>query len=358
MNKRLKVAVVGLGVGRQHIRHWSALSDLFEVTVVCDPDDNRRNRIATDLDCLGVAEFNDALGESVDIIDICTPPHLHFDMAKQSLLSGHHVVCEKPLVNSLHEVDQLIQIQADSNCQLMPISQYRFGEGVQKLRYLIDQGITGTPFISSIETHWNRGEEYYAAPWRGRWETERGGVILCHALHLHDLLCFILGDVESVYAQVSTRVNPIETEDCAIASLKMKNGALVSSSATLGSRKQISRLRFCFENLTAESNLEPYDPGREPWAFTAKNPTEDHRISEALKAFTPPATMFSGQFIALHEAITKNADLPVTLADARRSLELVTAIYASAAKGQAEQLPITNNHPGYQDWRPPPFRQP
>lgn len=352
MNKRLKVAVVGLGIGQEHLRHWRALSDLFEVTMVCDPDDERRNSVANREDCTGVADYEDVLGGSVDIVDICTPPHLHFEMAKQALSSGHHVVCEKPLVNSLQEVDGLIETQEATGRMFMPISQYRFAGGIQRLKYLVDQGVAGTPYIGSIETHWNRGSWYYSAPWRGRWDTERGGVILCHALHLHDLLCFVLGDVESVYAQVSTRVNPIETEDCATVSLKMKNGALISSSATLGSHKEISRLRLCFENVTAESNLSPYDPGRDPWTFTAKGIEEDRRIVEALRSFTPPASDFTGQFIGLYDAICNNGLLPVTLNDARRSLELVTAIYASVSSGQAEHLPITKSHAGYRDWRP------
>jgi predicted dehydrogenase len=352
MNRRLKVAVVGLGVGQEHLRHWRSLPDLFEISLVCDPDDERRKNVTDRLDCRGVADYNDVLAANVDIIDICTPPHLHFEMAKQGLESGHHVVCEKPFVNSLQEVDELIKVQQDANRHLMPISQYRFAGGIQRLKHLVDLGITGTSYISSIETHWNRGSQYYAAPWRGRWDTERGGVILCHALHLHDLLCFVLGDVESVYAQVSTRVNPIETEDCATVSLKMKNGTLVSSSATLGSRQQISRLRFCFENLTAESNLAPYDPGRDPWTFTAKNTKQDYRITEALRLFTPPASGFTGQFMGLYGSICNNEQLPVTLSDARRSMELVTAIYASASTGQAELLPITSNHSGYKDWRP------
>ncbi len=352
MSRRLKVAVVGLGVGQQHLRHWQSLSDLFEVEMVCDPDDERRNKMTNRLNCMGVADYNAVLDSAVDIIDICTPPHLHFDMAKQALETGHHVVCEKPLVNSLLEVDQLIEAQQLSGRHLMPISQYRFADGVQRLKYLVDQGIVGTPYISSIETHWNRGSDYYAAPWRGRWDTEHGGVVLCHALHLHDLLCFVLGDVASVYAQVSTRVNPVETEDCATISMRMKNGALVSSSATLGSQQQISRLRFCFENLTAQSNLEPYDPGRDPWTFTPKNSAEDRRITQTLQTFTPPASGFTGQFIGLYAAICDQAPLPVTLQDARRSLELVTAIYSSARSGQAEHLPITTRHPHYRDWRP------
>tara|TARA_R110002072_G_scaffold1780_6_gene14708 strand:+ start:795 stop:1871 length:1077 start_codon:yes stop_codon:yes gene_type:complete len=351
MNK-LKVAVVGLGIGQQHLRHWRSLSDQFEVIMVCDPDQARREKVSERINCEGVSDYQEVLASDVDVIDICTPPYLHLEMATQGLKSGHHVVCEKPLVTSLEQIDQLIEVQKSTGYHLMPISQYRFAGGIQRLKHLVEQGIAGTPYISTVETHWNRGSSYYSAPWRGRWETEHGGVILCHALHLHDLLCFILGDVESVYAQVATRVNPIETEDCAMLSLKMKNGALVSSSATLGSRDEISRLRFCFENFTAESNLEPYNPGRDPWTTTPKDVKQDRRITDALQTFTPPISDFAGQFMNLYDAIHGKADLSVTLQDARRSLELVTAIYASAQSGQAEVLPISSSHPLYKNWQP------
>lgn len=352
MKAQLKVAVVGLGIGREHLRHWQSLPDQYEVSLVCDTDADLSQRVADQLGCQGVTHFDAVLDSPVDIIDICTPPHLHADMAKRALASGHHVVCEKPLVNSLKAVDELIAAEAAANRILMPVSQYRFAGGVQRLKYLVDQGLVGQPYISSVETHWYRGSDYYASPWRGRWDTEHGGVILCHALHLHDLLCFILGDVQQVYAQIATRVNPIETEDCATISLKMRSGALVSSSATLGSRQQISRLRFCFEHLTAESNLAPYDPGRDPWTFTASTSRQDARITEALRTFVPPAGGFTGQFMGLYTALQQGIAPPVGLPDARRSLELVTAIYASASHNQVEVLPIDEQHPGYSNWQP------
>src|SRR6202035_3021383 len=72
--------------------------------------------------------------------------------------------------------------------------------------------------------------------------------------------------------RTATRVNPIEVEDCAVASLEMKSGALVSLAATLGSQKEISRLRFCFEHVTFERSLEPYRPGDDPWAIIPASP--------------------------------------------------------------------------------------
>ena len=77
-------------------------------------------------------------------------------------------------------------------------------------------------------------------------ETERGGVLLMHAIHSHDLMTWLIGPVASVFARTATRVNPVEVEDCAVASLVMQSGALASFAATLGSQREISRLRLCF----------------------------------------------------------------------------------------------------------------
>ncbi|MEM7016999.1 MAG: Gfo/Idh/MocA family oxidoreductase [Pseudomonadota bacterium] len=351
---KLKVAIVGLGIGRQHIRHYQALADYYDITLICDSDAARLAEIGQSLDCLKTLSFDDVLSAEVDIVDICTPPHLHFEMAKQALEAGHHVICEKPLVNSLEEVDQLIALTAKADRQLMPISQYRFGAGIQRLKYLVEQGVAGKPYLASIETHWSRGADYYAVPWRGRWETERGGVQLGHALHNHDLMCFILGDVATVHAMADTRVNPIETEDCAVVNFLMTNGSLVSSSSTLGSYQQISRLRFCFEHLTVESNHSPYDPGREPWTITPANTAVDKRISECLVDFAPPPQSYAGQFSGFHRTLTEGRDTapPVTLQDARRGLELITAMYQSRQSGIVVALPISPGDKGYSDWRP------
>lgn len=89
-------------------------------------------------------------------------------------------------------------------------------------------------------------------------------MLLSQAIHSHDLLTYLMGPVASVFARTATRVNPVEVEDCAVASLVMQSGALVSLSATLGSQNEISRLRLCFEHVTFESSQSPYSPGDDP----------------------------------------------------------------------------------------------
>jgi predicted dehydrogenase len=158
--------------------------------------------------------------------------------------------------------------------------------------------------------------------------------------------------VASVFACTATRVNRIEVEDCAVASLLMRNGALASLAATLGSHREISRLRLCFEQVTFESSLAPYSPGDDPWQIVPASPEVEQRIAEALADYRPLPPRYAGQFGAYREALTTGAPLPVTLADARASLELITALYHSAATGVPVTLPIEPDHPSYGGWPP------
>ena len=108
-----------------------------------------------------------------------------------------------------------------------------------------------------------------------------------HAIHNHDLVTWLMGPAASVFAQTATRVNPVEVEDCAVASLSMRNGALVSLAATLGSQREISRLRLCFEQVTFESPTAPYSLGDDPWEIIAASPETEARIADALADLGP-----------------------------------------------------------------------
>ena len=354
MSDRLRVGVVGCGVGQAHIRAYQSLPEQFQVAAVCDVDKARAREVARGYHIphvfTNLAEL--CLMDDLDLVDVCTPSHLHFSQVQQVLAASKHAVCEKPVAGSLKEVDALMQAEAQSGRRVMPIFQYRFGHGLQKLKLLIEEGVAGRAFLTTVETAWRRRADYYAAPWRGKWETELGGALVTLAIHAHDALYYVLGPAKSVFAQVATMVNPIETEDSVSASLEMADGSLASLSVTTGSAEQISRHRFCFSNLTAESNTRPYDNTAGPWTFTGDSPELERRIEEVLARFVPLPEGFVGQFYRFHRALRDNAELPVTLADARASLELITAIYHSAQTGEAVTLPIGQDHPKYANWRP------
>ncbi len=355
MSDRLHVAVAGLGIGSEHVRSYRALPELYDLVAVCDPDAARAERVAKQFEVPRiVGGFEELLAlPELDVVDVCTPPHLHYEHASRALEAGKHVVCEKPLAGSLAQADALAGVEKRSGRRLTPIFQYRFGAGLMKLRHLVEKGVAGRHYLTTIEIAWRRGLDYYgAAPWRGRFETELGGILVSHAIHAHDMLTHVVGPVRSVFARIATRVNPVETEDCASLSLEMADGSLATSAATLGSHKEITRLRFCFEHLTAESNPAPYVPSFEPWTITPASPEVGLEIEAALDDFEPGHQWFPGQLARFHAALRTGGELPVTIADARAALELVTAAYHGAETGRSVELPIGSDHPKYASWLP------
>ncbi len=351
---RLKVAVVGSGIGKFHIRAFQSLPDQYDLVAICDIDQAKAEQVAQEFGIpQAVTDFLTLCKDTeLDVIDICTPPFLHGTQIKEALSAGKHVICEKPLVGSVREVDEIIQHEAQSGKRVMPIFQYRFGTGLQKLKYLVNRGLAGTAYLSTVETAWRRRAPYYDVPWRGKWETELGGALLSQAIHAHDMLSYILGAIKSVFARTATRVNRIEVEDCAAVSLEMADGSLATLSVTLGSPVEITRHRFCFSNLTAESNLLPYSNSAEPWTFSPDTPEAHEQIQDALAQYVPQPEGFEGQFLRFYNALRDGTELPVTLGDARASLELITAMYYSAETRQPVELPINANHPRYASWLP------
>jgi predicted dehydrogenase len=352
---RLRVAIAGVGIGRQHLTAFRSLPECFDVTLLCDIDAERRNAVANEFGVARTtASFDEVLAaDGVDVVDICTPQSLHYAQVRAALAARRHVICEKPVVGSLSECDVLIDAERASGVRVMPVFQYRFGVGLQKLLHLIDRRVTGIHYLSTAETTWRRGPAYFNTPWRGTLAQAMGGCLLTQAIHALDALTLALGDVRKVYATTTTRVNAVETEDCAAASLTFVDGSLASFAVTLGSADDTSRLRFHFENLTAQSSLAPYTMTAEPWSFLPANEQAAARITEALADFEAKREGFAGQFQRFHDALTDGGEIPVTLADARKSLELLTALYHSAATGTQVELPIASNHPAYRGWLDP-----
>jgi predicted dehydrogenase len=354
MSETIKVAIIGAGIGREHLAGYKALPDRFQVVTICDIDTARAEEICGGDKAISItSEFDSVLAnEDIDLIDICLPPHLHFDMSMKALAAGKHVVCEKPLVNSLREADLLAEQAKKYGKLLFPVFQYRFGPALSKLKALIDAGLAGKPLVASIETHWNREADYYANPWRGTWKGEQGGAILGHAIHNHDLLCAIFGGVAKLNAFVDTRVNDIEVEDCASISFVMESGALATSSITLGAATDTSRLRFVFENLTATSGTSPYRPAEDEWTFEARGSVTQADVDAVISKVDFAHAGFAGFFEALADCLQNDGKNAVLIEDGRRSLEIVSMMYQSARSCTPVQAPIKEGDAFYNGWAP------
>lgn len=348
------VAIIGAGIGAQHLSGYRALPRRFVVKAICDLDLERARSVAGDDTSIRLTtDLDEVLAdESIQLIDVCLPPHLHFPVTLKAHAAGKDVVCEKPLVRSLEEANALIDSVKKTGRGVFPVFQYRFGQAMRQLRALIDAGLAGKAFVASSEVHWNRGASYYDIPWRGTWKGECGGAILGHAIHAHDLLCHVLGPVDEVFAMADTRVNTIETEDCAALSFRMKSGALATSSVTLGAAEDTSRLRFCFEGFTAESGALPYRPAEDTWRFIARAPTTQDQIDAVLATVADGENGFAGFVEAIADAMEGRGGKEVTVHDGLQSIELVTAIYRSVREGKPVRLSDAAEGEWIKGWAP------
>src|SRR5260370_34231836 len=185
MDARLKVGVVGAGIGKAHIAAYRQLPQLYAVEAVCDLDVDRAAAVAAEHDIRVIAPDSETLlSLDLDIVDLCTPSSQHFEQTARVLQAGRHVVVEKPIARSLAEVDQLAEIEQRSGRRVSPVFQYRFGNGLARLAHLKLKGLAGRPHVATVETHLRRRPDYYAAQaTRGRWTGDLGADAVAHGMH-------------------------------------------------------------------------------------------------------------------------------------------------------------------------------
>jgi predicted dehydrogenase len=353
MTQRIRVAVAGGGIGKAHMVAYAKLTDLFDVRYICDLNDQKAREAAELIPGCGVTgDINEVLADpEVDLFDNCLPPHLHAPMSIAALEAGKHVICEKPIAGSLLDVDRMAEAAARSGRQVFPVFQYRYGPGYRAAHELKTRGLLGKPYVISLETHWQRGPDYYAEPWRGTWKGELGGAIVSHACHIHNLTTHLAGDITEVAVFLDTRVNPIESEDCAAITMRTAEGALVTSSLTLGAAGNSSRFRACFEHVMMTSSTEAYRIGGGDWRFEATDPARQAEIDAIVAGFSDGLERFSGMFTEIHARLNGKPDIFLpSMEEGRHSIELMAALYDSARNGRVVRLPLAADHPLHQGW--------
>jgi len=165
----------------------------------------------------------------VDVVHICTPHYLHAPMCIDSLRAGKHVLVEKPLAENVNNADKIVnEIDSHPEKHLGVVFQNRYNDTSLKAKEIIENGDIGEiKGIKGIVT-WYRSDEYYKQDeWRGKWETEGGGVLINQSIHTLDLVQWLAGDLKAVKGNFETRVlESVEVEDTADATLFFENGAI------------------------------------------------------------------------------------------------------------------------------------
>lgn len=329
---RLRSAIIGTGgIAHAHAQAIAALGDRMQLVAVSDIDTARAREFAS---TYGVERTHRTAEElftagGVDLVHICTPPQTHATLAIASMRAGIPALVEKPTALSLAEMDEIARVEAETAVPTLTVFQHRFGPAVRHLRRLVESGELGRPLVATCETLWFRSDDYFAVPWRGRWEVEGGGPTMGHGIHQFDVLLAVFGPWAEVTAVAARQLRPTDTEDVSAALVRFANGAVATVVNSLVSPRESSRLRFDFERATVEvEHVYGYDGS--DWTIT---PAPGHdELSEvwAAGAASPDRSSHRDQFAAIVDAFAAGATPEVSVADARRTLEFAAATYASA----------------------------
>jgi len=239
--QNLRVALVGCGrVGIKHIEAILKLDDSLQLFALVDSDkrasaallekfrvSDRKSshrlsnvKIFSSLDAL-------LLAEPPDIVAITLPSGLHYEAARKALLSGCHVLLEKPMTLRASEAKELFEISGSTGKHIAMGHIYRYLPVMEQLHNDFSEGKWGRISHGSVVVRWGHDQSYYdQAAWRGTWKQD-GGALMNQSIHALDLMCYLMNSVPvSAVAQLGKRFRTLEAEDVGIAALRMENGAL------------------------------------------------------------------------------------------------------------------------------------
>lgn len=230
MKKRLKSAIIGCGlISRVHISAIKELG-LSDICAVCDTDENNLKEVLEICpEAVGYKDYKEMLTKAdIDVVHICTPHFLHHEMAIAAMERGCDVYLEKPCAMNRTLAESIISASELCGKKVCVSFQNRLVNTTIEAKKVIKSGEMGKILGAKAIVTWERHGEYYTkSPWRGKFETEGGGVLINQSIHTLDLMYHLVGDVEFVDGHADTFKNAdiIEVEDTASAFIKFKNGA-------------------------------------------------------------------------------------------------------------------------------------
>lgn len=221
------VCIVGYGaIGPIHAAALE-LIDEANFYAVCDCDEARVLKCLEKYNVVSYTNFSTMLEDpSIDTIHICTPHYLHYEMVKQALEKKKAVVCEKPIAIKEEELKKMLLLPNIEKVAV--VFQNRLNTCVRKMKAILEEKTFGEILGVRGLVTWMRDEAYYKADeWRGKWETEGGGVLINQSIHTLDLMGYLAGGFKSVQANMTnySLKDTIEVEDTFAAYFRMKNDA-------------------------------------------------------------------------------------------------------------------------------------
>jgi UDP-N-acetyl-2-amino-2-deoxyglucuronate dehydrogenase len=336
-----------LGCGRIARKHAEILAGgqvrAANLVAVCDISEQKARSFG---EKYGVPWFVDMhammekLGSRIQVVCVLTESGNHCRHTIELARYGKSIVVEKPMALTLDDADRMIRACDEARIKLFVVKQNRYNLPVQKLREALDAGRFGKLVMGTVRVRWCRTQAYYDQDsWRGTWALD-GGVFCNQASHHVDLLEWMMGEPESVFARASTALVDIEAEDTGVAIVKFRNGALGVIEATtatrpvdlegslsvLGERGSVEIAGFAVNEMRV-------------WNFVDPTPEDAQVLSRYNQ--NPPNVYGFGHQAYLEQvsaAILEGRPALIDGLEGRKSLELISAIYESIETGKEVTL--------------------
>lgn len=332
-----------LGTGRIARKHAGNLGEEkipgARLSAVCDIKEDRARHYGEKYNVPWFSDMHEMMkemGGKIDVVNILTPSGDHAQHTIELAPYGKHLVVEKPMALKLQDADDMIRACDKAGIRLFVVKQNRFNFPVIKLREALESNRFGKMVLGTVRVRWCRDQKYYDQdPWRGTWK-EDGGVFANQAIHHIDLLQWMMGQVESVYAKSSTRLVNIEAEDTGVVVLKFVNGALGIIEATTATRPL--DLEGSVSILGEQGSVEIGGFAvneMKVWNFKEKVSGDDEVLNTYRQ--NPPDVYGFGHTSFLKDVVDSVSNGKSALVgglEGRKSLELVSAIYESIETGK------------------------
>jgi UDP-N-acetyl-2-amino-2-deoxyglucuronate dehydrogenase len=344
----LRFAIIGCGrISPNHLA--AAIENKLEIVALCDivPEnmEDKINKFNLPNSTPQYKDYKELLElEKPDLVAICTESGNHGQIALDCIEVGANLIIEKPIALSLEEADEIIKKAKEKNVKVSACHQNRFNKSIQKIREAVEEERFGRLLHGTAHIRWNRGEDYYKqAPWRGTWEQD-GGALMNQCIHNIDLLRWMMGDeiVEVVGMTDNMKHNFIEAEDLGMALIKFANGSygIVEGTTNIYPQNLEETLYIFGDKGTVKAGGKSVNIIEE-WHF-ADNLDNPQEVKEKYQENPPNVYGFGHNplYADVIDAIKSDRDPYVTAEDGRRALELVLAIYKSAAEGTSVKLPL------------------
>jgi len=282
--------------------------------------------------------------ERVDAVNVCTPPFAHPAPVIAAANAGKHVFCEGPIAGDLKQADAMIEAARSNNIKFTVQYGTRLSSASLMAKKAIDEGKLGKILMGKVDVMWYRGQSYYdSGAWRGTWKGERGGATFHHGRYAIDLYLWLMGAVGEVYAQMDTFTHQIEVEDCAMAVLRFKHGAIGQILASTSAHSGIAPSQRI--EIFGEKAAITVIPN---WVVGSADKNYADQLKEELAAEKlGPTGGMVGQMRDWLDAIREDREPFITGESVRPQVEITRGIYKSVATGSPVKLPMQKSDPFY-----------